>query len=338
MLSGGIQTEYIDGIEYVGGTIKSIAAEEGIIRPKSYIAANIDNYVYDYLIKDHLGNVRVVLTNEVIEKKYLATMELQNSSYEEQLFDNIPNTRDDKPALMPPDFSYSPDEKVSLLDPSLNRAIGHAKVLSVSGGDRVSIDTKYYFSSGSFVQPTSVVVQDVLTQLASIFFPGFGSPTLPSEQQTQAESLFTQNIPFNDFLSNLFSESLILKPEKPLAFLTYIMLDKEFNMVPEATGVLRAENADQLSDLAVLELKIPQDGYLYIYVSNQSTGKEVSFDNLDINHVPGNVIEENHYYPYGLLIEQLSSKNPNFVSQSNQKYQLSALLYISQFFSLCSLC
>lgn len=207
------------------------------------------------------------------------------------------------------------------MDPSLNRAIGHAKVLSVNGGDVVSIDTKYYFTSGSFVQPASIVVQDVLTQLASIFFPGFGTSGISGEEQIKAETMFTQNVPFTDFLSSLFSESLNNYSDKPLAFLTYIMLDKEFNMIPEATGVLRAENPDQLSDLAVLELKIPKDGFLYIYVSNQSTGKKVSFDNLDIKHVPGNVLEENHYYPYGLLIEQLSSKNPNFVSQSNQKYQ-----------------
>jgi RHS repeat-associated protein len=46
----------------------------------------------------------------------------------------------------------------------------------------------------------------------------------------------------------------------------------------------------------------PGAGYVVIYVDNQTIGKDVWFDNISIEHYTSNVIEENHYYPYGLTL------------------------------------
>ena len=51
---------------------------------------------------------------------------------------------------------------------------------------------------------------------------------------------------------------------------------------------------------------MPENGYFYIYVSNESE-KEVNFDNLRISQTSGSFVEENHYYPFGMLIEDLST-------------------------------
>ena len=58
--------------------------------------------------------------------------------------------------------------------------------------------------------------------------------------------------------------------------------------------------------LAVLDQDMPENGYFYIYVSNESE-KEVNFDNLRISQTSGSFVEENHYYPFGMLIEDLST-------------------------------
>jgi len=40
-----------------------------------------------------------------------------------------------------------------------------------------------------------------------------------------------------------------------------------------------------------------KNGFLYVYVSNESS-YPVYFDNLNIRHTPGPIVEETHYYPF----------------------------------------
>jgi len=54
-------------------------------------------------------------------------------------------------------------------------------------------------------------------------------------------------------------------------------------------------------------IKAPKNGYVYIYVSNESD-EPVYFDNLQVQHVRGRIIEENHYYAFGLKIAGISSR------------------------------
>ncbi|SEN75610.1 hypothetical protein SAMN05216436_12142 [bacterium A37T11] len=49
----GQTRDYVDGIEYAGGTMELITTEEGrILRSGS-------TYTYEYYLRDHLGNNRV---------------------------------------------------------------------------------------------------------------------------------------------------------------------------------------------------------------------------------------------------------------------------------------
>lgn len=52
---GTARTDYVDGIQYKNGTIEFIQTEEGRMRP------NGSSFIYEYFLKDHLGNIRAVV-------------------------------------------------------------------------------------------------------------------------------------------------------------------------------------------------------------------------------------------------------------------------------------
>jgi RHS repeat-associated protein len=55
-------------------------------------------------------------------------------------------------------------------------------------------------------------------------------------------------------------------------------------------------------------LALKENGYLYIWVSNETQNWNVFFDNLAVQYKQGPVLEENHYYPGGLTMAGISDK------------------------------
>src|SRR4029079_17595590 len=91
-------TLYIAGTEYRNDVLQYISMEEGRIRWKT----SDNSFQFDYFLKDHLGNVRMVLTGEQQSDMYpAATMETATAGTEEPFYSNLPNTRVDAPAGYP---------------------------------------------------------------------------------------------------------------------------------------------------------------------------------------------------------------------------------------------
>lgn len=114
-----------------------------------------------------------------------------------------------------------------------------------------------------------------------------------------------------DYLSNQDNNA---DDGRPKAFLNWILFDEHFNLVQSSSGADQVpeeswyQNSSAVYEHLFNDLLMEKSGYLFVYVSNESTTIPVYFDNLQVSHKRGAIIDETHYYPFGLAIKGLSSK------------------------------
>lgn len=311
-------TDYTTRLQFIG-------QEEGRIRFKPAEGAVAAAFVYDYMIKDHLGNVRVVLTEEQQVDKYpVASLEDAKVGAEDNYYiiDNskivaagtvtgLPSyTNDNGIGNNPPDptFEAANSNKLYKLNSTTNKT-GLGITLKVMSGDRIDIFGKsYYFqdNTGGSGANSAVPLSEILGGLLGspggvVSAAGHGSVTA-----TQLGGLAATTGGLTAMLGNQTNESG-LDEERPKAYINYIFFDEQFRFVsggfsPVGSNSQLKEHYSELQDIAVAK-----NGYLYVYCSNESP-VNVFFDNLQVVHTRGPVLEETHYYPFGLIMEGISSK------------------------------
>jgi hypothetical protein len=260
--------------------------------------------VFDYFLKDHLGNVRMVLTTKSDTSQYAATMETAAAATENVLFTNIDNTRSAKPTGYPTDGTTNPNDYVARLNATNGQKIGPSIVLRVMAGDSIQLGAKAFYKSAA-ANTSSTPVSSMLAALLQSFSgagisdgthyaTGSGSPLVTSFTSSSYDQL-KQKDP---------SQNLT---DKPKAYLNYVLFDDQFKLVDENSGVRQVQGSpDALQTLSTGKTVINKTGFLYIYTSNES-GTDVFFDNLVVVHNSGPLLEETHYYPFGLGMAGISS-------------------------------
>jgi len=96
------------------------------------------------------------------------------------------------------------------------------------------------------------------------------------------------------------------------------MFDKDFGY--SDIGFVQVDGAPNTYDSLTHSKTIEKNGYIYLYVSNESDNAfDVFSDDLSITNTKGKVLQEDHYYPFGLSINALSSSAP-LSKPNNFKY------------------
>jgi len=307
--NNGFVYSYTDSFVHrstVVDTLQFVRHPEGRVRWALHQYSNGSSaygWEYDFAEKDHLGNTRVLLTQQKDTAHYMATMEAAYRPTELALFYNIDSTSSAKPAGYPTDATTNPNDSVAMVDGNGHK-MGPALLLKVMAGDTVTIGVNsYYKSSGTNSGGDGSSLQSILNSLAgglsSLAGPGHGA----------AAVLGSGSGPVSGALNSFLPAQEADTTGKPKAYLNWMLLDNQFTYVSGGgqSGAQRVLNADAIQALAGV-VNVNHSGYLYIWVSNETKGWPVYFDNLSVVHRSGPMVEENHYYPFGLGMSGISDK------------------------------
>ncbi|MCR6722672.1 MAG: hypothetical protein NVV59_20785 [Chitinophagaceae bacterium] len=224
------------------------------------------------------------------------------------MFTQIPETVVNKPGGFDSDGGNAKVSK--LFNASGNdKRVGPGVVLKVMAGDKFRIGAKAWYQPGSTNTNELPGAASIVASLISSFTGGlpasgghYGGGAIPTSTEL--------NGPLGAFVANNNEPA----SGRPKAFLNWLVLDEEiFKLVNGNYGALQIPEITGIMERQIMlanggsDIEVKKNGYLYVYVSNESQGN-VYFDDLSVVHTRGPLLEETHYYPFGLAQAGISSK------------------------------
>jgi RHS repeat-associated protein len=301
--------DYISGQEFRKDTLQQIAMEEGRIRFNT--VSNTLNY--DYFLKDHLGNVRMVLTEQKDTSFYMpVTCEDASTTNEQVYYLNAGDQRTARPGSF---YNTSTNGgQVQLLRKNV-QSIGAGKLLKVMAKDKIHIKVDYYIPNDATDNSNANGIGSILPVLSNLINTSSVTAVFHGAGTAITSSLNT-SFPFTEFLLPQSGSGGAM----PKAYLNMLFFDEQFKFVASNSEIIQVSAKGSGQTIYRLDgnaKEAARNGYAYVFVSNESENL-VYFDNLQISHQRGPITEETHYYPFGLVMAGISSKALGFGEPDNK--------------------
>ncbi len=224
------------------------------------------------------------------------------------------------------------NKKCSLLKPgSSNNGKVPYKILKVTPGDKFNIGVQYYYRPEANKSNSKNLREDILKNLLTgILGIGAGASGADKEGSAVRQNLVTSPYSSGNALQRFTDDDneQQMPGHRPRAYLNYVLMDTAMQFIKG--GALRVGEMDtkepEWKNLVQNDIEATQLGYFLVYISNEEQPSSnlgagnVYFDNLVIITNEGPVMEEDHYYPFGLLIHPISTTGSGRL-KNNYKFQ-----------------
>lgn len=268
---------------------------------------------YQYNLKDHLGNVRLTFTSKNEVETTTATYETANLNAEQSQYVRVNNAKRITSSLFDRTNGVAPTTtpgEAQRLNGSTNERYGIARSLSVMPGDVVHAEVY-----AKYVDTNSSNWTGALTTLMSQIAANTAGVVVDGVQYGQSTASFPAG--FAGLQSTTDNGA-------PRAYLNWLVFDRNYAFITggfkQITTAAKEAGTDVAHELIAMPaaITITQPGYMYIYLSNESsTLVEVFFDEFKITHTKSPVIQTDDYYPFGLTFNSYSRENSTL---QNYKY------------------
>ncbi len=184
-------------------------------------------------------------------------------------------------------------------------------------GDKIDLSVQSYYNGTGTPNAPNNSFTNVLNSLVN------GIVSMSSGGKGTVTQLTGTGSPVYTGLTSFLAANDPVTTGKPKAYLNWILLDDQLKYVSSypQSGAIAAGSSATLKTLAYTGIPITKNGFLYIWVSNETPSWDAFFDNLKVTQYTGPELEETHYYPFGLTMAAISSKalKPKYI-QNNYKY------------------